>query len=521
MIFSLGATIIFTQRFILQQEAISHRAGKCVKILGKAGAKGVEQVVCELAKDDKNLEMLEDVLGLDYLSQQPPTGDQIETASKEWQQKTPLDYAIAAEAMECAILLCKAGAKDRYKLVGELAKNDNNCEKLIEALDLGILSSPALHPPTEAQIEAVSKKLKGKTPLEWAIDNEAMEFAVLLCQAGAEDRQRLVCKLASSDNNYEKLAEVLGIDPSSKQPSTEAQIEAASKEWEGLTPLDWAILGGAGNCALLLCQAGARGADMIFELAQDDKHCTKLAELLGVDPLSEKPPTEAQIEAANRKWYGRTPLEFAARAGATECAKVICKAGAKDANTFLLFNLAEDDANSDELAELLEVHPSTFDKPPTKAQIEAANKKWLGKTLLQHAARHGASKCAKIICKAGAEEANAYLIFELAGDDAHSDKLAELLGVDLSNTSQPPTEAQIEEATRKWDAGVSLFHHAAQKGATECVKILGMAGAAQSDNDKFLLSYAIRGKVISILFPQVIISLFHDGICYREMLSLV
>ena len=94
---------------------------------------------------------------------------------------------------------------------------------------------------------------------------------------------------------------------------------------------------------------------------------------------------------------------------------------------------------------------------------------------------------------------NTFFLFELAGDDANADKLAELLGVDPSNDNQPRTEAQIEEATQTW-AGKSLLHQAAQRRATECVKILGKAGAAQNEEDKFLLSYAIRGKVRTLLF---------------------
>ena len=94
---------------------------------------------------------------------------------------------------------------------------------------------------------------------------------------------------------------------------------------------------------------------------------------------------------------------------------------------------------------------------------------------------------------------NTFFLFELAEDDANADKLAELLGVDPSNNNQPPTKAQIKEATQTW-AGKSLLHHAARKRATECLKILGKAGVAQDEEDKFLLSYAIRGKVRTLLF---------------------
>ena len=77
-----------------------------------------------------------------------------------------------------------------------------------------------------------------------------------------------------------------------------------------------------------------------------------------------------------------------------------------------------------------------------------------------------------------------------------------MLGVDPSKDNQPRTKAQIKEATQKL-AGTSLLHQAARKGATECLKILGKAGAAQDEKDKFLLSYAIRGKVRTLLFSII------------------
>ena len=68
----------------------------------------------------------------------------------------------------------------------------------------------------------------------------------------------MIFKLAGDDANSEKLAEMLGVDPSSDhQPFTEKQIEAASKRWQGQSPLEHAIKSGARSCEKILRQAGA------------------------------------------------------------------------------------------------------------------------------------------------------------------------------------------------------------------------------------------------------------------------
>ena len=290
-------------------------------------------------------------------------------------------------------------------MVFDLANNDARSDELANVLAVDFSSA---EPPTKKQIQAVNGTRRGKTPLSHAVENGAWKCVRILSTAGAKGAQRIVCELAKDDKNLEMLQDVLGIDHLSQQPPTVAQIEAASRmggEWGKNTPLEHAILRGARNCAILLCHAGARDADnLVFAFAQDDKDFEKLAELLGVDPLSEEPPTEAQTKAANREWLGETLLQHAAKAGASRCAKIICKAGAKEANTYLIFKLAGDDANSEKLAEMLGVDPSSDHQPFTEKQIEAASKRWQGQSPLEHAIKSGARSCEKILRQAGAEE---------------------------------------------------------------------------------------------------------------------
>ena len=66
-----------------------------------------------------------------------------------------------------------------------------------------------------------------------------------------------------------------------------------------------------------------------------------------IDPLSAQTPIEVQIQKASIKRKGKTLLQVVAEEGATECAKFLCKAGAKDATTYLAYQLVGDDSNSE------------------------------------------------------------------------------------------------------------------------------------------------------------------------------
>ena len=368
-----------------------------------------------------------------------------------------------------------------------LVSDDTNCAKLLNFLGL---DSSSEQPLTQSQSQAINRARRGETPYDHAITNGATESARILRKAGAFGSLREAVRLVSNDENCEQLAEFLDIDPLSEQTPTELQIQRANIKREGKTLLQFAAEEGATECGRLLCKAGAKEANtfLIFQLAADDANCEKLTDMLGVDPSLKQPPTEAQIEAANTEWIGESLIQVAARKGAIECAKVICKAGAKNGLTYLAHQLVGNDSNCKKLVDVLGIDSSS-QQSPTEAQIEALNNKWQGKTLLQVAAEKGSTECAKLLCQAGAKDTTTYLAYQLVGDDANSEKLADLLG---PLTVKSPTKAQIQTVTA-W-SGEVLLYHAARKEANECVRLLVRAGAGENE---LLARYTCRGKVNS------------------------
>ena len=56
---------------------------------------------------------------------------------------------------------------------------------------------------------------------------------------------------------------------------------------------------------MFLWKAGVLdAAKLVYALAQEDKHCEEMAELLGVRPMSDEPPSDGQ-----QRWNRRTLLE--------------------------------------------------------------------------------------------------------------------------------------------------------------------------------------------------------------------
>ena len=56
---------------------------------------------------------------------------------------------------------------------------------------------------------------------------------------------------------------------------------------------------------MFLWKAGARDADkLVFALAQEDKHCEKVAELLGVHPMSDELLTDGQQKGKQKNSSG-------------------------------------------------------------------------------------------------------------------------------------------------------------------------------------------------------------------------
>jgi len=115
-----------------------------------------------------------------------------------------------------------------------------------------------------------------------------------------------------------------------------------------------------------------------------------------------------------------------------------------------------------------------------------------GKTLLEHAYENGATDCVNIICKAGAEDTNTFLASKLVGDNANCEKVADLLGIDMS-FEELPSEDQIKRITNTF-LEETLLDRAAKSRAIECIKLLGKAGAVQSQEDELLVKYANGGK---------------------------
>ena len=161
----------------------------------------------------------------------------------------------------------------------------------------------------------------------------------------------------------------------------------------------------------------------------------------------------------------------------------------------LIFDLAGDDENCEILKDILDVKDLESDLPRSKNQIEEVNRPRYGQKPLDIAVGNGAKGCIKILRKAGAYASQRFLS-QLISDDSNFEEVAEILRINLSS-GQLPNEAQIEANNNEWDLK-SLLHEAVKRESTKYVKLLDMAGAAQNEKDKFLVSYAARGKVISI-----------------------
>ena len=312
----------------------------------------------------------------------------------------------------------------------------------------------------------------------------------------------LLFDYTKDDSDHVKLTEILAVD---EVPPTPNQVQAVNRTYKGETPLDHALRKGATECARILRKAGAfEPTEEVFSLASHDKNLVKLLEYLDIDPLSEESPTKTQIKKANRRLAGKSLIEWSVQNEALRCAGVLQKAGATEASSFLdpkVFELAGDDENSTQLADFL-AWPGfpgfpdiSGDEAPNQEQRRNASRRLEGKTLLEHAYKNGATDCVNIICKAGAEDANTFLASKLVGDNANCEKVADLLGIDMSFEGLP-SEDQIKRITNTF-LGETLLDRAAYSRATECIKLLGKAGAVQNQEDAFLVKYANGGKVMT------------------------
>ena len=56
---------------------------------------------------------------------------------------------------------------------------------------------------------------------------------------------------------------------------------------------------------MFLWKAGVLdAAKLVYALAQEDKHCEEMAELLGVRPMSDEPPSDGQQRVEQRNSSG-------------------------------------------------------------------------------------------------------------------------------------------------------------------------------------------------------------------------